>query len=543
MRKFNISIFLVIISLILMNGCAQVVSPSGGKKDTLAATVVKTLPKNQSLSFKGQEVEIYFNEFIKVDNLQQQLLVTPNVEGIYETKVYPKGVKIKFEKPLQENTTYSLNFRSTFKDITESNISKNVRLVFSTGNKIDSLKIDGNIKNIVENKPVLDILVGLYKLSSDTLKPQKNKPYYFTKTDSSGNFSIENISPGKYKLYAFSDDNNNLLYNTDKEMVGFLKNPIELDSNQSFKNIPITKVEVLPNKVLKTSSTSNYYNIQYSRGIKKVKIEFKKVGDSLVYQQMNSREIRLYNINQISLDTLKLTLILTDSLDREYKYEQKVKFKVKGKKDVSTKDAFEFGTIPENGQDVDIEEMGYKFKFSKPIKSVNYSKIIFRSDTINIIPVNEKDYKWNDDRTELFLKKKIVKSKKIIGVEILRNAFFSVENDTNRIIKNLHGIRDPEKYGIISGEVKNPKKKGFIIQLLDEKYNKVDEVVNIEQYKFTFVKAGIYFVRVIVDENRNSRWDFGDVDKNELPESIIFSKENIKLKQNFEMSGYDFIIE
>lgn len=542
MKKSSIGIFLVVISIILINGCAQVVSPSGGKKDTLAATIVKTFPKNQSLNFKGQEVEIYFNEFIKVDNLQQQLLVTPNIEGVYETKIYPKGVRIKFEKPLQENTTYSLNFRNTFKDITESNVSKNVRLVFSTGNKIDSLKIDGNVKNIMENKPILDVLVGLYKLS-DTLKPQKNKPYYFTKTDSSGNFNIENVAAGRYKLYAFLDNNNNLLYNIDKEMIGFIKEPIEINSNRSFKNIPITKIEILSNKVLKTNSTANYYNIQYSRGIKKVKIDFKKSSDSLVYQQIENREIRLFNINQNSMDTLKVTLTLTDSLDRAYKHDQKVKFKPKSKKDVNTKDAFEFSTAPENGQDIDIEEVGYRFKFSKPISKVDFSKIIFKSDTIKVIEFKEKDYKWNNDKTELILKKKVVKPKERISVEILKNAFFSIENDTNRIMKNVHEIRDAEKYGIISGEVKNPNKKGFIVQLLDEKYNKVEEVVNIERYKFAFVKAGIYFVRVIVDENRNARWDFGDVDKNELPESIIFSKEKIKLKQNFEMSGYDFVIE
>jgi uncharacterized protein (DUF2141 family) len=542
MKKISISIFLAMMSIIIIHGCAQVVSPSGGKKDTLAAMIVKTIPKNQSLNFKGQEVEVYFNEFVKIDNLQQQLLVTPNIEGVYETKIYPKGVKIKFEKPLQQNTTYSLNFRNTFKDITESNVSKNVRLVFSTGNKIDSLKVDGNVKNIVENKPLLDVLVGLYKLS-DTLKPQKNKPYYFTKTDSSGNFTIENMAAGKYKLFAFLDNNNNLLYNTDKEMIGFIKDPIDINSNKTFKNIPITKIEILPNKVLKPNSTANYYNIQYSRGIKKIKIEFKKASDSLVFQQTGNREIRLYYINDNSIDTIKVNLTLTDSLDREFKHEQKVKFKQKIKKDVNIKDAFEFSTVPENGQDIDIEDVGYSFKFSKPIKKVDFTKIIFKNDTIKRIILSENDFKWNDDRTVLSVKKKIEKPKERISVEILKNTFFSIENDTNRVLKNVHEIRDSEKYGIISGEVKNPSKKAFIVQLLDEKYNKVDEVVNIERYKFAFVKAGIYFVRVIVDENRNSRWDFGDIDKNELPENIIFSKEKIKLKQNFEMSGYDFVIE
>jgi hypothetical protein len=124
-----------------------------------------------------------------------------------------------------------------------------------------------------------------------------------------------------------------------------------------------------------------------------------------------------------------------------------------------------------------------------------------------------------------------------------KGAFVSVENDsTTKYIANYQ-LRDPENYGIISGEIKNPKKKGFILELLDDKYEVVKKVDNLLKYQFEFVKPGIYYVRLIVDENRNARWDVGDVEKNIVPEVIKITPDKIKLKANFELTGYDFVID
>ena len=194
-----------------MYSCAQFVPPTGGKKDSIPPQIVKTIPLNKTLNYKEQYVDIEFDEYITVDNLNQQLLITPSIEGNYTTKQRPKGTRINFDKPFKENITYTLNFREAFKDYAERNPAKNVKIVFSTGSKIDSLSVSGKVKNTQTGKPVLDALVGLYKWA-DTSKIAKIKPYYFTKTDSSGNFLIENIQAGIYRLIAITDINNNILY-------------------------------------------------------------------------------------------------------------------------------------------------------------------------------------------------------------------------------------------------------------------------------------------------------------------------------------------
>ncbi|MES2519512.1 MAG: Ig-like domain-containing domain [Bacteroidota bacterium] len=536
-----ISFLSLIIAEILLS-CAQIVAPTGGKKDTLAPKLIKVFPINQSKEFRGKIIELQFDEYVSVDNIQQQLSITPNLEGTYETKILPKGARLTFDKPFKENTTYSFNFRNTFKDMNERNPAKNIRLVFSTGKYIDSLQVSGKVKNPLINKPMLDVSVGLY-LYSDTLNPKKIKPYYFIKTDTSGIFNIENVAAGKYRIYAITDANSNLLYDEAKEIIGIIKDTITLKNSLQNLEINVTKMEKIPNKVLKTRNTANYYYIEYNRGIKKVKINFNDKKDSLVYQQVDSRNVRIFNTNNNSTDTLKVKISVTDSLDRVFTHDQKIKFKVKSKKDDGVKEDFSMKVKPSNNEDIDLKEIGYKFTFTKPIKNYDLNKIEFLNDTLVRVPIAEKDVKWNAEKTEMKIQLDSKKPKEFVRVKIPKATFVSVENDSTANFISIHPIRDSENYGIIGGEIKNPKNKGFIVQLLDQQNEVIQKLDNVLKYQFTFVKAGTYYVRLIVDENRNGRWDAGDLEKNVLPEEIKFAPDKIKLKQNFELTGYDFTIE
>ncbi len=526
----------------MLLSCAQIVAPTGGKKDTLAPIIIKMIPTNQSRNFNGKQIDILFDEYVSVDNIQQQLSITPNLEGTYETKILPKGARLIFDKPFKENTTYSLNFRNTFKDMNERNIAKNIKLVFSTGKIIDSIKVSGKVNNPLTNKPMMDVSVGLY-VYSDTLNPKKIKPYYFMKTDSSGIFTIENVAVGKYRIYAVTDVNNNLLYEETKESLGLIRDTITLKSNLENLEINVAKMEKVPNKVLKVRTTSNYAYIDYNRVIKNVKLNFVDKKDSMVYQQVEAKSIRIFNTNQIYTDTIKVKISVTDSLDRVFTHEQKIKFKEKPKKNDGVKEEFSMKTKPSNREDIDLNEIGYTFIFTKPIKNYDLNKIEFMNDTLVRVPVMEKDIRWNLEKTEVKIKINGKKAKDFVRLKMTKGTFISVENDSTSNFVSTHPIRDPENYGTISGEVKNPKKKGFFVELLDEQYQVIQKVDNVLKYEFVFVKASIYYVRLTVDENQNGRWDSGDLEKNQTPEIIKFSLDKIKLKQNFELTGYDFVID
>lgn len=537
--------FLAFIFTEMLLSCAQIVAPTGGKKDTLAPKLVRSFPVNQSKNFRGKMVELQFDEYTNVDNIQQQLLITPNIEGSYSHKIMPKGVRVTFDQPFRENTTYSLNFREAIKDITERNPAKNVRIVFSTGNVIDSIRVEGNVVDMFEDKGVLDATVGLY-VYSDTLTPTKIKPYYFTKTDSSGHFVIENIKAGKYRVFAVTDGNNNLLFDETKEKIGFITDTLNLEENKTNISLYLARINNVAVKVLKTRATANYYYIELNRGIKQTKIQFEKKEDSLTYQLENPRTLKIYNTKGTANDTTKVKLILTDSLDRTVNIDQKIRFRPKGKKEESVKESFKYDITPRVGDDIDLKEMPYTIVFNKPIKYFDPSKIQILNDTLKQVPLKAEDFTWNEGKTELrFKPQNPIKPKEQVELRIAKETFISIENDTNSTVKNLYPLRDPENYGVIAGKVTNPSKKDCIVQILNENRELVRELFmkGTGTYTFDYLKAGQYTLRLIVDNNGNKRWDSGSLEKNQLPESVLHIKDKIKLKQNFELSGFDFQVE
>ena len=536
--------FLSFVFIETLFSCAQIVAPTGGKKDTLAPKLVRVFPNNQSKNFRGNLIELQFDEYVTVDNIKQQLVITPSLEEGYETKIMPKGVRLTLNAPLKANATYNFNFKETFKDITERNPAKNVRLVFSTGNVIDSLKVGGEVINALSGKPMLDVTVGLYQYS-DTLKPAKNKPYYFTKTDSLGKFTLENIAAGKYRVYAITDLDNNSLYSEAKEMIGFIQDTLNLKSDLATLKITMSKNDKTKNKVSKSRATSSYYFIDYLKPIKSVKVNFAKTSDSITYQQIGNNSIRFFNTKKNSTDTLKVQLAITDSLDRVFTHDQKIKFKVPSKKENDNiKEELTTKITPDANDDVEPKSLAYTLTFSKPIRSWSVDSIKTISDTTKKIPVSKELIHWNKDMTEMTISfKEAIRAKESISIQFQKGAFISIEGDSSMFIKTLNPIRDPELYGTIGGEVTNKQKKNFIVQLINEQGQVVQELFNTSVYNFTFVKAGLYTIRLVVDTNGNRRWDTGDVDKNSLPEPILFIKDKIKLKQNFELTGFNFSID
>ena len=253
--KFSLlSIFLSTgIGLVFLQSCAQMASPPGGKKDTLAPVVTTSIPLNKSKNFKGKKIELNFNEYITVKSLNQELLITPSI-GNYETRIRPTGLTLVLDSALKDNTTYTFNFRNAVEDVAERNKGKNIKLVFSTSNRIDSLKIQGSVKHLLTNKKADNITVGLYPYN-DTLSIDKAKPYYFVRTDTSGVYALENLAAGKYYMAAFEDANNNLIYNSAKESVDFITEPfIDLSKNETRD----FKIALQNQDVLKLSKKKEY---------------------------------------------------------------------------------------------------------------------------------------------------------------------------------------------------------------------------------------------------------------------------------------------
>ena len=208
----------------LAQRCANAVAPTGGPKDDRPPVVIEAVPENHSVNFIGKKIEITFDEYITLENANQNVLISPPLSEKPDIKLKNKTVVVKFKEDLIPNTTYTINFGSAIKDLHESNEFKDYVYSFSTGDHIDTLCIAGKVLNAEDKKPIEKAYVSLYAADHENLDtlPLSTKPDYITKTDKEGNFRLEGLADKKYLVFAIIDVNSNLYFDLPNEEVAFL---------------------------------------------------------------------------------------------------------------------------------------------------------------------------------------------------------------------------------------------------------------------------------------------------------------------------------
>ena len=263
--KKNIFVFLGCIIgcyfLITFNaGCAQISAPTGGAKDTLPPRLVKANPEMNTLNFKGNKINLSFNEYIDMQDLQGNLIISPLPKNNPTITANLKSVSIKFKDTLLPNTTYSINFGNSIRDVHESNILKDFSYVFSTGNSIDSLTLEGKVILAESGNADSTLIAMLYRSTADSAV-LKTKPDYITRLDGSGHFKFSNLSDADFKVYALKDGDGGKTYNSKTEIFAFndtivnsLQNtPVILYAyaEQKTDNSKTTVLKVAPEKKLR----------------------------------------------------------------------------------------------------------------------------------------------------------------------------------------------------------------------------------------------------------------------------------------------------
>ncbi len=218
---------------IIITGCAQVGTPTGGPKDTIAPKLVSAQPNLKSTNFKGNKIVLTFDEYVDVQDVQTNVLVSPFPKTSPTISFKLKTVTIKLKDTLKENTTYAINFGNAIRDNNEGNPFKNFTYVFSTGNTVDSLTLSGKIIVAETGKVDSTISAILYRNAHDSAVKTR-KPDYLAKPDGQGNFTFTNLSAGSYKVYALKDGDGGKTYNSAIEEFGFIDGIIVLpDSTKS----------------------------------------------------------------------------------------------------------------------------------------------------------------------------------------------------------------------------------------------------------------------------------------------------------------------
>ncbi len=537
--KLLLPLAIVILFVWIIISCANEVRPTGGPKDTIPPVLVLSTPSHKTTNFKGKTLTLEFSKFIKTDKLNTQLLITPRVESEYKVKAGSKKITIQFEEdnPFLENTTYTFNFQKSIKDLTEGNVWEHPKIVFSTGDVLDSLYISGKVYDLLTDKPVKDAVVAIYK-KEDTLTAITGKPMYFTMTDTEGNFLLENLISADFRIYSFSDKNNNLVLNPATESYGFIPDTIQLTSSVTDLKIPQITLNVNDLRLVSSRPIRHYFDITFNKSV--VDYQIKPSSEDIsIYSNFidEQKKIRIYNTFD-NIDSLKVNIMASDSLNNVVYDTLFVKFSSSR----LAKEQFTQQISPQNDKDISTNFKG-EIKFNKPIQHVNFDSIYFLYDSTNFDFVTAEEISFSKNRDIVSINKKLnipqPNQSKIIFTSA-KGTFISADMDSSNNIFNNYKIINPVNYGTIKGRIR-ANEPNLIVQLLNN--NKVVmEQSTSNTFNFNLVPTGNYSIRVILDLNDNGKWDPGNILENKPPEPVVFYKnpegkiEVLSVKANWEMT-------
>ena len=237
-RLFHFFLLILVIPtiVVLTSGCGQIMTPTGGPRDSLPPKLISATPPPGTTNFKGNRITLTFNEYVRIEELQKNLLVSPTPKNNPYIDFKLRTVTIKLRDTLESNTTYTINLGNSIRDVNENNILKDFRYAFSTGPVLDSLTLSGKVEIAETGKIDSTLIVLLYKNLQDSAVI-KQKPKYIERLDGSGRFTFINLAEGAYKIYALKDMNGSKTYDSKSEIFAFTDKPVTVNSKTTPVNL------------------------------------------------------------------------------------------------------------------------------------------------------------------------------------------------------------------------------------------------------------------------------------------------------------------
>ena len=525
------------ISILILANCARTGRPEGGPKDENAPLFVTANPPYETVNFDKKEIRLNFNEFIKLKDLNKQLIVSPPLKT--PLFVTPQGSASKFLDlsildTLKENSTYIINFGNAIEDNNEGNKLESFKYVFSTGSYIDSLTTSGNIKDAYLDTKPKNTNVLLYKIDS-TFNDSivfKQKPNYITNTLDTSVFNLSNLKEGKYLMIALKESVNDYLFNPKEDKIGFYNDTITLPRDSIIENPIILFKEKQP------------YKFKRGKELTKGKIAFGYEGEAedlkikiISETPENFKSISKFEIDK---DTLNYwyTPIEADSLNfivSNDKFLDTVTVKLRKKKIDSLLLKSSIGTT------LHLRDTFF-INGNNPLVKIDTTKITLTDkDTLAISYASFISKKENKIGF-IFDKKPQQK----YNINILPSAIFDIFEQKNDTLDYNFSTKEIEDYGRITIDIVNQTSENLIIELLEGKdKGKLVErrfVTDSKQIRFNLLEPKTYFFRAIIDSNKNNKWDTGNYLLKTQPEKIIYFTEELELRANYYLDGNVFTI-
>lgn len=527
MKFFTYTLTILFISCLLLTSCAKRGFITGGLADTLPPIVIKSIPENFSTHFDAKEIKITFDEYIKLNKISQNLIISPPFE--IQPEIIPAGsatktITIKLQDSLKPNTTYSFNFGQSIVDNNEGNVLSDYKYVFSTGNYIDSLKVQGSIKESYHFKKDNFVSVVLYDAQTFTDSTiYKEKPIYITNTlDSLSTFSIENVKEGSYYLVAIKDKNNNNKFDSKTEKIGFYEKAIQLP-NDSLREIIVFKEDKNPAVSKPTMVSQNKWLATHEGDYKKLQIE----------ALANNEPIKVKFAKVPEKDSIHIFVpnIAYDSIQFNFKNEGYEKTWVNKTRKLKAIDSLQISFNKRGG--IDFTDK-IELLSTTPIASYDIKKMnLIDKDSVSI------PFKIIND--ELNLKMQIdfeMQENQKYSFEMLPGAIIDFYNKPNDSLSTVFETSSYTKYGNLILNLSNTSVFPLIVELLNEKEQIISFVIINENIpiEFPHLRPNKYLVRIIVDENNNGKYDTGNYLNKTQPEKVYLFEKPIDVRANWEVN-------
>ncbi|WP_175404135.1 Ig-like domain-containing protein [Mucilaginibacter sp. PPCGB 2223] len=501
----------------------------GGPRDRTPPKLLKATPLNSTRNFTAKIIQLDFDEYFKLNNVYQEITISPDVNKQPEYSIKNKSLIIKLKDTLQKNTTYVFNFGKAIADVNEGNVLKNFTYVLSTGATIDSLKITGSVTNVQTQKKEKDVTVMLFPLNRDTTWG-KHKPAIYTTTDSAGNFSLANLKAGDYKVYALMEKSPNKIYDNDEELVAFKKDVIHLTRDTAnlqlilFKQIP-PKLRLIERKI--DNDGKLYFIFNKPLLNPGVHIWDKKLDSAKIVDFSPTADTAMIYLKDMTFDSVKVSFLDKDKpLDT-------VTLK-RSKRDTYKRIiALQYNTTFDKlkpGTDLVITS-------NYPIATIDPTRIIMQEDSNEVTD-------FNIIRDPQSLKKFTLKTRlrqgKNYSLAFNIGTFTDIYSDRSALIKKQFSVDKQENYSQLTLHVTLPDSSGnknYVVQLLNDNNIEIKSTVVNKNGPIVFSRypVGKYRVRVIYDANKNGKWDTGDIKQKIQPENIWIFTKTIPLRTNFEI--------
>ena len=583
--------------------CARMGQPDGGWYDDTPPRVVHTDPADKGTGVKSKKVTITFDEFIKLEDATSKVVISPPQIEPADIKASGKKIVVELKDSLMDNTTYTIDFSDAISDNNEGNPMGNYTYSFSTGERIDTFEVSGNVLDATNLEPIKGILVGLYDDLSDTVFARK--PFIrVSRTDSRGRFVIRGIAPGTYRVYALQDADGNYIYSQKSEMLAFSHETFNPYAKPDIRQDTVWRDTLRIDSIIRTPYTHFYPDdivlraftaLQTDRYlVKSERAEPNKLNFYFSYGNDSLPQLRGLNFNSDSAfvvdsnlknDTITYwikdtTLINTDSLTLEARYlitdstgtlvmqtdtlemipkmsyekrmkqEEKENEKWLKEQEKKKKKGEAYDSImplkplePQiSGGGTITPEQNIFFTMPTPLQ---------KCDTSAIHLYSKIDTLWYKSRFEWLPVPGNIKKFELraewrpdieYSLEVDSAAFVDIYGLVSKSIKQGIKVSSNDEFGSLIVNVSGQRDSAtVIVQLLGSNDNVQKEAKVVDgAAEFFYLKAGKYYLKAFVDNNDNGLWDTGDYYADLQPEDVYYYPKEVECKEKWDITiGWD----